>query len=259
MYNLCKVALGPVLALQSLFVRRTAVRLPEAAGRRTGMVGRLKFGKPLRVLFVGDSSAAGVGVTRLRESLVVQTCRILSKKIQAPVSWQLIAKSGVDTAEALEWVRSHPLQPADVLVTSLGVNDVTTQRAADQFIEDYQTLVDFIVRWAGVQTVVINGLPPVETLPVMPQPLRWYLGQYARRMDTRLFEWTRKHANFCYVPLQYAAKREDYAIDGYHPNATLYRRWAERIAESAVTHLSAKLAKQVEKTAPVQGIGLATA
>ncbi len=237
MINLCKVALGPVLSLQSLLVRRTALRLPEAAGRRVGKVGRLKFAKPLRVLFVGDSSAAGVGVARLRESLVVQSCRLLSQRTHAPVAWQLVAKSGVDTREALEWVQSNRLLPADVLVSSLGVNDVTTQRSADQFLADYQTLVDYVVRWAGVKTVVINGLPPVHTMPVMPQPLRWYLGQCAQHFDAGLRAWVRSTANFCYVPLQYAAKPEDYAVDRYHPGAALYRRWAGRIADSVAAHL----------------------
>ncbi len=256
MIQLCKVALGPVLSLQSLMVRWTALRLPEAIGRRSGKVGRLKFGKPLRLLFVGDSSAAGVGVTRLRESLVVQSCRLLSERIQAPVSWQLVAKSGVDTREALELVQATVLQPADVLVTSLGVNDVTTQRSAGQFISDYQTLVDYIARWTGVAKVVINGLPPVHTMPVMPQPLRWYLGQYAQHFDARLREWVQANENFCYVPLQYAATAADFAVDRYHPNAVLYRRWAERIAENAANHLRARRRKKSTKLPPLGGTEL---
>ena len=119
MITFCKIALGPLLSWQSLMVRRTAIRLPEAAGRRGGMVGRLRFAKPLRVLYVGDSSAAGVGVDRLRDSLAVQASRFLSRKMRRPVAWQLVAKSGVDTREALEFVQSTALRPANVLVTSL--------------------------------------------------------------------------------------------------------------------------------------------
>jgi lysophospholipase L1-like esterase len=257
MIHYCKVALGPVLALQSLFVSRTALRLPEATGRRVGKVGRLKFSKPLRVLFVGDSSAAGVGVTRLRESLVVQSCRLISQRIKAPVSWQLVAKSGFNTGQAFDLVRSSPLQPADVLVTSLGVNDVTDQRTLGQFLEDYQSLVEYVIRWTGVKTVVINGMPPVHTMPVMPQPLRWYLGRYAQNFDAALRAWADANENFCYVPLQIAVKPSEFAIDRYHPGAALYRRWAECIAESASAHLlMTKRPRKLIHLPPIRGTQL---
>ena len=53
------VALAPLLAAQSAWVRRRALALPEPSGERTGLVGR---GPRLRLLVIGDSSAAGVGV-----------------------------------------------------------------------------------------------------------------------------------------------------------------------------------------------------
>src|SRR6266481_5233294 len=106
MINLCKVALGPVFSWQSLMVRRTAIRLPEASGPRTGIVGRLNATKPLRILFVGESTAAGVGVENLCEGLVVQAAQLISEKIGRPVAWQLVAKSGMNTGDALELVSS---------------------------------------------------------------------------------------------------------------------------------------------------------
>jgi lysophospholipase L1-like esterase len=237
MINLCKVALGPVFSWQSLMVQRTALRLPEASGPRVGIVGRLNVANPLRILFVGDSTAAGVGVESQGEGLAVQAVQLLSEKIGVPVSWQLIAKSGLNTGEALELVRSSDLQPADVLVTVLGGNDVTDQRSAEQFLSDYKALVDLIVQRAGVQAVVINGLPPVHTMPIMPQPLRWYLGQYARALDAELQQWAQSNPKYSYVPLRYPARPDDFATDRYHPGAALYRRWAELLAESLATHL----------------------
>lgn len=55
-----KLALAPVLLHQGRTVRRTALWLPEPAGPRQGVAGG---GEPrLRLLVVGDSSAAGVGL-----------------------------------------------------------------------------------------------------------------------------------------------------------------------------------------------------
>ena len=56
----------PVILLQALWVVIRAQKLPEASGSRTGSAGH---GPPLRILIVGDSSAAGVGVDHLTDAL----------------------------------------------------------------------------------------------------------------------------------------------------------------------------------------------
>ncbi|KAB0649370.1 SGNH/GDSL hydrolase family protein, partial [Burkholderia diffusa] len=58
-YPLATAALGPLLLMQGRRVRRVTPRLAEAAGPRDGTAGD---GPPLRVLVLGDSAAAGVGV-----------------------------------------------------------------------------------------------------------------------------------------------------------------------------------------------------
>jgi hypothetical protein len=58
-YHLVTATLGPLLLLQGRHVRRVTPRLAEAVGPRDGTAGN---GPPLRLLIVGDSAAAGVGV-----------------------------------------------------------------------------------------------------------------------------------------------------------------------------------------------------
>ncbi|HSN31662.1 MAG TPA: SGNH/GDSL hydrolase family protein, partial [Ideonella sp.] len=57
-----KLALAPLLVAQALGTRRRALRLPEAAGPREGLVGAQGDAPAFRLLLAGDSSAAGVGV-----------------------------------------------------------------------------------------------------------------------------------------------------------------------------------------------------
>ncbi|EEX09439.1 hypothetical protein SL1157_1477 [Ruegeria lacuscaerulensis ITI-1157] len=56
--QIVRLPLLPLLAAQALMVRQRALRLPEPSGPREGRQGR---GPRLRLLIVGDSSAAGVG------------------------------------------------------------------------------------------------------------------------------------------------------------------------------------------------------
>lgn len=231
-----KILLGPILLLQGKQVRRTALRLPEAAGARSGMEGASFQGAPLRLLVVGDSSAAGVGVGHQAEALAQPLARLLSARLERPVVWQLIAKSGVETAEALALLEDEAPQHADVLVTALGVNDVTGQRDAQRFIGDYRRLLDAVRSRAGIKLFVANGLPPMHLLPALPQPLRWYLGQCAFRLDRALQDWLATMPDARYLSLHWG-EGGDVARDGFHPGPVQYRSWAGRLAATIATAL----------------------
>ena len=176
---------------------------------------------------------AGVGVDHQDAALAVQAAAFLFERTGVPVEWQLVAKSGIDTHEALSLLAVSELQPADLLVTALGVNDVTSQRSSRQFVADYQTIVNQIMRRVGAKAVVINGLPPMHEFSAMPQPLRWYLGERARRLDAALQRWVETDRSLAYVSLQSSGAPNDMARDGFHPGAGQYRYWAQIVAESA--------------------------
>ena len=119
--TLAKYLLGPVLLWQGARVRSTALRLPEAAGERS------RAGGALRLLIVGDSSAAGVGAAHQDQALAGCLARVLAARLGQPVGWQLVATSGHRSAQALACLEAAELAAADVLVTALGVNDVVDQ------------------------------------------------------------------------------------------------------------------------------------
>ncbi|MBC7665152.1 MAG: hypothetical protein H7276_15435, partial [Caulobacter sp.] len=127
-----KLALMPVLLAQARQVRATALKLPEAAGERHGVAGVGRVA--LRVLIVGDSSAAGVGVGTQDEAFAGQLAQALSERTGAAVGWQLVATSGHTARDAARALALATLAPADLLVTALGVNDVVGQTRAAQFL-----------------------------------------------------------------------------------------------------------------------------
>jgi len=239
MLPLYKITLGPLLLSQARRIRRTALRLPEPGGPREGVIPAAGDAKPIRLLFLGDSSAAGVGVDTQAQALASQAAAFLAARTGAAVEWQLIAKSGLNTRELIHYLETHVLKPADVVVTALGVNDVTSQRSARQFVSDYRELIDKVFHAVGARIAIVNGVPPMHILPAAPQPLRWYLGQCASRLDARLREWIATADHLKYVSLQWAARPKEMARDGYHPGLDQYRRWAEMVAESAAAGLAA--------------------
>jgi lysophospholipase L1-like esterase len=226
-----KMLLGPVLLVQGKRMRRTTLRLPEAAGERAGGVAVEGGSCDLKLLFVGDSSMAGVGVAEQTAALACQVSSRLAQRLGRSIRWQLVARSGIDTGQVLELVDEHELHPADVLVTALGTNDVLSQRSSRQFVASYQALIDELLRRVGAGCAVVSGLPPLHGSLAAPQPLRWYLGRYAHVLDAQLRRWIGTQQSIAYISLQWATNPQDLAVDGFHPGERLYARWAGLIAE----------------------------
>lgn len=237
-----KLVLGPVLLLQGRRVRRLALRLPEPPGPRAGEVpGAAGDNRPpLGLLVVGDSSAAGVGAPHQSQALAWPLARALAARTGRAVRWQLVAQSGLDTAGALALLAATPLAPAEVLVTALGVNDVTGQRAPARFRHDTEALLALARSRAGVRHALLAGVPPMQQLPLMPQPLRWYLGACAARLDAVLRGVAAAGAGRRHVAHHGAAPGPDaVADDGFHPGPAQYARWAQRLADEAAALLAA--------------------
>ena len=233
MLTLYKSALAPALLLQGWRLRKTALRLPEAAGERSGFISG-KDTEPLRLLFIGDSSAAGVGVDWQHEALAHQTAEIVAATSARSVRWELIAKSGASTRDAIELVKTHAKERADVVISALGVNDVTSQNNARRFISDYKELLSVVTQRTGASAAVISGLPPLHILPAAPQPLRWYLGQCAKRLDAALQSFSESHPNTEFVSLAWA-KAAEMARDKFHPGKGQYKHWANLVAQQVLS------------------------
>ena len=101
-----KLALSPVLVAQGVYTRLRTPRLPEATGPRSGVVGS---GPMLRLLVLGDSSAAGVGVGLQRDALAGPLARALARQSHLQVHWQLLARTGLTLLVNGRWVQSRAL------------------------------------------------------------------------------------------------------------------------------------------------------
>jgi lysophospholipase L1-like esterase len=226
-----KIALGPVLLPQARWLKRTALRLPEAEGPRYGVEGEGAL--RLRLLVVGDSSAAGVGVADQAQALAMPLAVRLAQRLDGAVSWQLAAQTGINTAQARDWIARLPLHDADVVVTALGVNDVSSQTTAARFVRETDLLWSELRELTGARWAVISGLPPMHMLSAVPHPLRWYLGRYAAWLDAAIRQWASEQ-QLGYLALQWASDPANLAEDGFHPGPALYPQWAERLADLIV-------------------------
>ena len=229
-----KLLLSPLLVAQALATRARTPRLPEASGEREGEVGR---GPRLRLLMLGDSSAAGVGVTEQSQALAGYLTKALARQAGVRVQWRLLARSGLTSAQCLEHLASSALFDADVAVVVLGVNDVVDQVPSRSAVAARESIANRLRNGHGVAHVVFAPLPPVQHFPALPQPLRWVAGQDAKRHDDAVAAWARTRSDVSHVPIDLPLNASLMADDGFHPGEPVYRICGTALAEHIATQV----------------------
>ncbi|CUH51039.1 SGNH/GDSL hydrolase family protein [Shimia marina] len=230
--QLLRIPLAPLLLVQALGVRKRANQLPEPPGNRSGTCGT---GPELNLLIIGDSSAAGVGAGTQSQALSGQLTARLSEHFQ--VHWRLIAETGATTKTILQKLEHIDTQPADIVVSALGVNDVTRGFSRARWTHNQDRLAQVLATRFNAHLIVASGLPPMGMYPKLPQPLRWILGQQANRLDQGLAALCAKHPILSHMPLDVPFEPRYQASDGYHPSEEAYALWATLLTEHIRKHL----------------------
>lgn len=221
-----KLIFGPLLLVQGWWVRKRTPLLPEPV---TETIGKCGTGPRLRLLLVGDSSAAGVGAHTAEEGLLGQLVEVLSE--QYTVSFTMLAKTGRTTQDMLNCLATADAGPFDVVVSALGVNDVTAQVPVARWQTQQQKLIDCLKDQFSARLIILSGLPPVRDFPALPWPLNAYLGARADLLNARLQQLCHDQPGVCFHSL-----RDDYpdsataATDGFHPGPVVYHHWARFMA-----------------------------
>ncbi len=237
---LIALPLSPLLYFQGRRVIRTMPKLPEASGNE-GFAGT--SGKPLRLLVLGESTMAGVGVDTHEIGFTGHLARFLSERLSTGVAWKVFAESGQTAKMAHE--RLVPLiqeEAADLVVVGLGANDAFTVNRPERWGRQVGALIDALRDKLGDVPIVFLSVPPIKDFPAFSRPLRFIVGNLAVLLSKELERRISKHpgvyhAADCLVLKEWFKihgdhlKRSDFFSDGVHPSQLTYRIWAETTGE----------------------------
>lgn len=218
----------PLLLPQGLWVKRTALRMPPAVGPDSGVVGN---GPTRRLLLVGDSIIAGVGVEQLVDALPGQLARALAERHRCRVEWHAHGDNGASCADLLRQLPAIPPVKADWILVSVGVNDVTRLTTARAWRQRLTALLTALTIHSPQAQVLLAGVPPMQRFPGLPQPLRQVFGWRAARLDGVGQQVAAGIDNVHHLPTPVPDDPTAFASDGYHPNALACGEWARVIAE----------------------------
>ena len=233
------LALLPLLLAQGKRVRRDTPRLPEAGGPREGEVPG--DGVPIRLLLIGESTAAGVGAPDHERGLAGSTARTLAQATGRGVRWRVIGRNGATAhAARTELLADAAGVEADVVVVALGVNDTLRFHRSSRWRADLAALVDAIRGRCGAVPVVLASVPPVGRFPALPQPLRGALGLRASLLGRAAARLARESDGVVYdalLPLPENEVAGFFCEDAFHPSVDGYAVWGRSLGEAAAKML----------------------
>lgn len=245
--RLLQIALAPILLLQGRQVRRRTLRLPEPTGPRHGLAlpkqTEANQRPSLQLLILGDSSAAGVGVAQQQDALAMPLAQQLAEDLQRPVAWQLLAKSGLSSADLLAQLSGpwkHCTLGADCVLLVLGVNDCTGGISPKRFGHNIRRILHLLHRAnppAQPPQVLLSAVPDMRHMPALPAPLKHYLGCRAKQLDRQLLALSQTAPTLHYLATRQHLQVSDCAADGFHPGASGYRTWAALAARASLKFL----------------------
>lgn len=230
------LVLGPLLVLAvEVQIARTGPRLDDEEGfRPEGLVVRPGVGAR-RVVWLGDSTATGVGADDVTESMAH---RVTEQLVDGPVELTILARSGAQVHEVIdEQLQDIQLIDPDVVFVSVGANDVTSFTRRSTFADRYADLVRTLEGLRNARVVLV-GIPAIGTAPRLPVPLRQLAGLRADRFDDEIAD-IAQNRNLHHVDL--AGRTGDifasdpdrfFAGDRYHPSADGHEIWANAVLDA---------------------------
>ncbi len=222
---------APLYWFQGRMVRRATPRLDEAPGNRAGVAPGPD--PALRIVGLGESPMAAVGLADQVDGLVPRVAAKLSAACGRSVEWRTAARSGATARVARKTLLMElPASRADLVIVALGVNDCLAMTSTRQWRQELKQLASAIGSRLAPETIVFTGVAPMQHFPALPPPLATMLGLRAKLLDALLEQFTESSAAFVHVPMSFAAHPEGlFCRDGFHPNGSAHRLWADQVAD----------------------------
>ncbi len=193
---------------------------------------QIKGKAPLKILFLGDSTAVGVGSSVPATSTAGWFAHDFPQ-----ASIENISQSGLRLAGLVEKLRLIGEQDFDLAVLQIGANDIMHLTPMAKIDRDVRTVLEFVGKRARHCVILHSG--DVGAAPIFIWPFKWFFSQrsYAVR---KIYLTAARDTGAIYVDLIHlnvdkfcsGNPEKYYAPDRLHLSGEGYRIWYEAIRDS---------------------------
>ena len=251
---LISIPLLPVLYVQGEMIKARVPILPEAAEPQ-GLT--FKKDRPLlKLISIGESTIAGVGVDTHDEGFTGTLAQHLSEKYHASVSWRVYAQNGYNAGDVHKQLLPRITEPeVDLIVIGLGGNDAFELNTPWRWKRNIRKVIATLQAKFPDTPIVFNNMPPIRIFPAFTGLIQFIMGNLVEMFGEELARIVTEYDQVYYhgtvINFESWSKIEDiepeptlFFSDGVHPSKLAYQIWAKDIANfieklSVVTLLKA--------------------
>lgn len=236
----------PIMYVQARIIKAKFPKLPEAEGVK-GFVTK-NIHKRLRILAIGESSIAGVGVETHEEGFTGTLARELSAFLNATVEWKVYAKRGYTAKKVEESIVPQIVEKeVDLVVVGLGGNDTFQLNNPKRWKKDVQRLIQSLKEKFSDTPIVFINMPPIKELPAFTKLIKMVLGSLGEILAEELDKLVHHHKDTYYYSnritmmdwierFNVPAENAIFFSDGVHPSKLAYQVWARDVAGFITSH-----------------------
>jgi len=223
---------------QSVRIKKNMPRLPEA----TDAVGAIGNGRrEIKLLSIGESTVAGVGVKSHYQSIVGFLSNYLADCKGVKVSWEVLAKSGFTVKNVnTNLIPLLKNEIPDLIVIGLGGNDTFQTNHPKNWAIEIKKLIQSIRSKYPKAPIIFMNMPPVRDFIVMGSLLHFFLGNLVDLFSQELENIVAQHQNVWFNDKRISLEEfktiggeaysiHDFFSDGVHPSELTYRIWGEEM------------------------------
>ncbi len=237
---LLALPLLPILVFQGKKIRKKVPKLPEAKSPE-GFVD-LGFDETTTVLFLGESTVAGVGVSTHEQGFAGSASRELGRLYHQNIKWKVVARSGYTVRMVRRKLMRHigDFEP-NLIILGLGGNDAFKLHSPWKWRFEISKLIRALKSVYPEASIAFTNMPPIKEFPAFTKSIKFVVGNLVEILGIELDTILREFKNVVYFSTVLELKDwihllvndqtpEDFFSDGVHPSKLTYQIWGKEFA-----------------------------
>lgn len=240
---LISLPLLPLMYYQGKKIKASVPKLPEATGTEGRFIIDSKNSNSLKIITLGESTIAGVGVKTHKEGFTGALVRELASLARINIDWKVYARSGYTAKKATEkLIPKIEEKNIDLIVVGLGGNDAFKLHTPKKWRKDIQAFIESLRTKFPRTPIVFCNMPPIKEFPAFTPLIKSTIGNLVELFGTELEKITANYDDVFYygeiltlkdwkIKFKLDAEQKDFFSDGVHPSKLTYQTWAIDIAQ----------------------------